>query len=82
MIYIFFTEDLEKKIKEKIRQETTPRHVPAKVIAVPDIPKTRNGKIMELAVFQTIHHVPVKNKESLENPACLDFFKNLSALSC
>ncbi|MGL4824991.1 MAG: acetoacetate--CoA ligase [Alphaproteobacteria bacterium] len=79
---VTFTPDLEKKIKEKIRQETTPRHVPAKVIAVPDIPKTRNGKIMELAVFQTIHNMPVKNKESLENPACLDFFKNLSALSC
>ncbi|MGL4426913.1 MAG: acetoacetate--CoA ligase [Alphaproteobacteria bacterium] len=79
---VTFTQDLEKKIKEKIRQETTPRHVPAKVIAVPDIPKTRNGKIMELAVFQTIHNMPVKNKESLENPACLDFFKNLSALSC
>lgn len=79
---VTFTPDLEKKIKEKIRQETTPRHVPAKIIAVPDIPKTRNGKIVELAVFQTIHNMPVKNKESLENPACLDFFKNLSALRC
>jgi acetoacetyl-CoA synthetase len=71
------TEDLISRIKKKIRINASPRHVPAKIIQVPDIPKTKNGKLAELAVRNVIHGQIVKNKESLMNPECLDFYKNL-----
>ncbi|MDR9390095.1 MAG: acetoacetate--CoA ligase [Wenzhouxiangella sp.] len=63
-------------IKRQIRQNTTPRHVPAVVCQVPDIPKTVSGKITELAVRDVIHGRPVKNTSALANPNALDFFKN------
>lgn len=74
------TEDLVKAIKTKIRVGASPRHVPAKVIQVSDIPRTKSGKIVELAVRDVVHGRPVKNKEALANPEALDLFADLEAL--
>jgi acetoacetyl-CoA synthetase len=74
-------EGLITRIKEQIRRNTTPRHVPARVIQVADIPRTRSGKIVELAVREVIHNRPVKNTLALANPEALELFKNLSELS-
>ena len=73
-------EALTKKIKTQIRTNTTPRHVPAKVVQVADIPRTKSGKIVELAVRDVVHGLPVKNKEALANPEALDLFKDLPEL--
>ncbi len=67
-------------VKAKIRSGASPRHVPAKVLAVTDIPRTKSGKITELAVRDVIHGRPVKNKEALANPEALDLFAGLSEL--
>ena len=74
------TGDLEKAIKTRIRTGASPRHVPAKIIAVADIPRTKSGKIVELAVRDVVHGRPVKNKEALANPEALDLFAGLEAL--
>ena len=74
------TEDLVKAIKTKIRTGASPRHVPAKIIAVADIPRTKSGKIVELAVREVVHGRPVKNKEALANPEALDLYANLPEL--
>ncbi|MGC1506886.1 acetoacetate--CoA ligase [Ketobacter sp.] len=74
------SEELVKRIKNEIRQNATPRHVPAKIIAVPDIPRTHSGKITELAVRDVVHGRPVKNVESLANPESLRFYLNLADL--
>ena len=66
--------ELEKRIKEVIRENTTTRHVPAKILAVPDIPRTKSGKIVELAVRNVVHGVAVKNREALANPEALAHF--------
>ena len=71
---------LEKRIKGRIRTGASPRHVPARVVAVPDIPRTKSGKIVELAVREVVHGRPVKNREALANPEALDFFRDLAAL--
>jgi acetoacetyl-CoA synthetase len=71
---------LRDKIRETIRRNLTPRHVPAKVIQVPDIPRTLNGKLMELAVRNLIHGIAVKNREAAANPEALDFFADLPEL--
>ncbi|MGN6671447.1 MAG: acetoacetate--CoA ligase, partial [Candidatus Nucleicultricaceae bacterium] len=63
-----------------IKKNTTPRHVPKKIIAVPDIPRTMSGKIVELAVHNVIEGLPVKNSEALANPEALLYFKNIEAL--
>lgn len=68
-------EELIKRLKSHIRLSTTPRHVPAHIYETPDIPKTKNNKIAELAVKQIIHGQEVKNKEALLNPESLDDFK-------
>jgi acetoacetyl-CoA synthetase len=68
--------DLEKRIREVIRTNTTPRHVPARIVAVEDIPRTISGKIVELAVREVVHGRPVKNTDALANPAALDHFRN------
>jgi len=73
-------EDLVKRIKARVREGCTPRHVPAKVIQVADIPRTKSGKIVELAVRDTIHGRPIKNKEALANPEALDLYKDLPEL--
>src|SRR3546814_16074055 len=64
-------EALVAKIKQRIRTGATPRHVPAKVLAVSDIPRTKSGKIVELAVRNVVHGRPVKNVEALANPEAL-----------
>ncbi|MFK7867117.1 MAG: acetoacetate--CoA ligase, partial [Alphaproteobacteria bacterium] len=73
-------EALQAQIKQQIRQNCTPRHVPAKIFAVADIPRTRSGKITELAVRDIIHHRPIKNKEALQNPDALDLFTQIDGL--
>lgn len=74
------TDALTKQIKAAIRQQATPRHVPDLIIAVLDIPRTRSGKITELAVRDVIHGKPVKNTEALANPEALEYFKDLAEL--
>jgi acetoacetyl-CoA synthetase len=71
---------LKVNIKSVIRQNTTPRHVPAKIIQVPDIPRTISGKIVELAVTNIIHQQPVKNRDALANPDALKAFENIPEL--
>jgi acetoacetyl-CoA synthetase len=71
---------LRDRIRRRIRENTTPRHVPAKVVPVPEIPRTRSGKITELAVRAVIHGEPVRNVEALANPEALDAFRDLSDL--
>ena len=70
-------EELEKKIRTKIRTGASPRHVPAKIIAVADIPRTKSGKITELAVRDVVHGRQVKNREALANPEALELFRGL-----
>ena len=74
-------DELIKKIKTKIRQETTPRHVPAKIVAVDDIPYTLNGKKVEIAVTKIIHGEDVTNRDALANPESLDLYKNIPELN-
>jgi acetoacetyl-CoA synthetase len=74
-------EALVAKIKRRIRDNTTPRHVPAKIVQVADIPRTKSGKIVELAVREVVHGRPVKNLEALANPEALEHFRNRSELS-
>ncbi|MCB1826306.1 MAG: acetoacetate--CoA ligase, partial [Candidatus Competibacteraceae bacterium] len=62
------------RIKRTIREGATPRHVPAKVLQVTDIPRTRSGKIVELAVRNVVHGQPVRNIEALANPEALASF--------
>ena len=77
---VALTEELQKKIRTAIRLNTTPRHVPAKIIAVPDIPRTISGKIVELAVRNVIHGKPVRNTDALANPGALEHFRDLPEL--
>jgi acetoacetyl-CoA synthetase len=72
---------LVKRIKETIRANTTPRHVPGVVLQVADIPRTKSNKIVELAVRAVVHGQPVKNVDALANPEALEHFKNRSELS-
>jgi acetoacetyl-CoA synthetase len=74
------TDDLTQKIKSTLRAEASPRHVPAKVIAVPGIPYTLNMKKVELAVLKVIQGQPVLNKDALSNPEALEYYKNLKEL--
>ena len=73
-------EDLVKRIKTTVRENCTPRHVPAKVIQVVAIPRTKSGKIVELAVREVVHGRPVKNLHALANAEALDLYKNLPEL--
>jgi acetoacetyl-CoA synthetase len=68
-------EALIARIRDTIRASTTPRHVPARVVQVADIPRTKSGKIVELAVRAVVHGEPVKNVEALANPAALEHFR-------
>ena len=74
-------DELQQRIRKVIRQNTTPRHVPAKIIAVADIPRTISGKIVELAVRKVIHGDAVENTDALANPEALENFRNISELS-
>jgi acetoacetyl-CoA synthetase len=69
------------RIKKQIRINTTPRHVPAKIVQVSDIPRTKSGKIVELAVRNVVHHLGVKNIEALANPEALDQFRDRPELT-
>lgn len=71
---------LEQRIRDTIRTHATPRHVPAKIIQVADIPRTLSGKIVELAVRNVVHDRPVKNTDALANPEALELFRNLPDL--
>jgi len=74
-------DDLRARIVRQIRANTTPRHVPAKILQVADIPRTISGKITEIAVRDTIHGKPVKNTDALANPQALECFRGLSELA-
>jgi acetoacetyl-CoA synthetase len=73
-------DQLAQKIKGRIREGCTPRHVPAKIIQVADIPRTKSGKIVELAVRDVVHGRPVKNQEALANPEALALYAELAEL--
>ena len=75
------TENLKEKVVNQIRTNLTPRHIPAKVVAVPDIPRTRSGKITELAVRDIVHGKEIRNKEALANPEALIHFANIPELN-
>ena len=75
------SDNLIKKIKQQIRENASPRHVPSKIIAVKDIPRTKSGKIVELAVKSTIEGNKIKNREALINPEILEDYKNLKELN-
>ena len=77
---VTLTPEIEKKIVEQIRRNATPRHVPAKILQVADIPRTKSGKIVEIAVRDVVHHRPVKQKEALANPEALELFKDRTEL--
>jgi acetoacetyl-CoA synthetase len=72
---------LVSKIKKRVRDNTTPRHVPAKVLQVGDIPRTKSGKIVELAVRHVVHGRAVKNVEALANPEALEHFRDRAELA-
>ena len=72
--------DLEARIRTRIRANCSPRHVPARIVQVADIPRTKSGKITELAVRDVVHGRPIKNAEALANPEALDLYKDLTAL--
>ena len=74
------TEELKNKIRKTLREKASPRHIPAKVIEVPDIPYTLNMKKVESAVTNIIHGRPVLNRDALINPECLDYYENLVEL--
>jgi len=69
------------EMRARIRKNCSPRHVPAKVVAVADIPRTKSGKITELAVRDIVHGRPIKNKEALANPEALELFRDLPELA-
>jgi acetoacetyl-CoA synthetase len=75
------SDELVSAIKRRIRENTTPRHVPAKILQVADIPRTKSGKIVELAVREVVHGRPVKNLEALANPEALEHFRNRAELA-
>ena len=72
---------LQDRIRRVIRENTTPRHVPAKIVAVPEIPRTKSGKIVEIAVRSVVHEEEVRNTEALANPEALEHFRNIAELS-
>jgi acetoacetyl-CoA synthetase len=72
--------ELQKRIKDAIRTNTTPRHVPSKIIAIADIPYTISGKKVELAVRKIIHEQEVTNRDALANPDALELYRNLPDL--
>ena len=75
------TDEIKNSIKKAIKSNASPRHVPSKIISILDIPKTKNGKLVELAVKQTVEGEPIKNIEALANPESLKQFKNIKELN-
>ena len=74
------TDQLKQRIRAVIRENCSPRHVPAKILETPDIPYTLNGKKVEIAVKTLVHGGEVKNREALANPGCLDFYRHIPEL--
>ena len=74
------SDELMNKIRQTIRSNASPRHVPAKIIQVPDVPYTLNMKKVELAVKKTIQGQAVLNKDALKNPEVLDYYADIKAL--
>jgi acetoacetyl-CoA synthetase len=74
------TDDLQQRIRATIRANASPRHVPAKIVAIPDVPYTLNMKKVELAVRKVIHGEPVTNKDALRNPEALAYYADLAEL--
>jgi acetoacetyl-CoA synthetase len=72
---------LRDRIRQQIRANTTSRHVPARIVQVPEIPRTISGKVVELAVRETIHGRPVRNTDALANPAALEHFRDRAELT-
>ncbi|MBD7977276.1 acetoacetate--CoA ligase [Serpens gallinarum] len=77
---LLLNDELQTRIRQVIRANTSPRHVPAKIIQVADIPRTLSGKIVELAVRNVVHGQPVKNTDALANPQALELFRDLPQL--
>jgi acetoacetyl-CoA synthetase len=73
-------EALRERIRRRIRDNTTPRHVPGRIVQVADIPRTRSGKIVELAVRDVVAGRAVGNREALANPEALELFRDLAEL--
>ena len=74
------TDDLKDQLRRRIKQNTTPRHVPDLIVSVAALPRTLSGKIVELAVRAVVHNLPVKNKEALANPEALEYFRDIPDL--
>ena len=74
------TDELEERIRTQLRENASPRHVPAKIVQVPDLPRTKNGKIVELAVKAVVHGMPVANTDALANPEALELFRDMHEL--
>jgi acetoacetyl-CoA synthetase len=72
---------LEERIRQDIRRHASPRHVPARIVQVQDIPRTKNGKVVELAVKAVVHGMPVGNTDALANPEALELFRDLPELA-
>jgi acetoacetyl-CoA synthetase len=72
---------LEERLRGEIRKHASPRHVPGKIVEVPDIPRTKNGKVVELAVRAVVHGMPVGNTEALANPEALEYFRDVPELA-
>ena len=77
---LILDKNLINKLKKEIKKQASPRHVPSKIIKVSDIPRTKNGKIVELAVKNVIEGSNIKNIEAISNPQILNEYKNLSEL--
>jgi acetoacetyl-CoA synthetase len=69
-------EELRQRIRSQIRANTTPRHVPARIVQVTEVPRTISGKVVELAVRNMVHGLPVRNTDALANPAALEQFRD------
>ncbi|MCP4045889.1 MAG: acetoacetate--CoA ligase, partial [Gammaproteobacteria bacterium] len=77
---LILDDDLQTRIRKVIRENATPRHVPARIVQVSDIPRTISGKIVELAVRNVVHGREVKNMDALANPGALELYKDLPEL--
>jgi acetoacetyl-CoA synthetase len=77
---IELNDELRNRVRRVIREGATPRHVPAKIIAVADIPRTKSGKLVELAVRSAVHGEAIRNTEALANPGALAHFRNIAEL--
>ena len=75
------TAELQERIRRRIRENATPRHVPARIVQVTEIPRTKSGKIVELAVRDIVHGREIKNREALANPDALEQFRNRPELA-